>query len=68
MVDKRLFIEQLFRQNYNEMFRLARTLLGDAEEADDVVQDVFLKIAKSEIQPEDCVSAVISLRLSAMPV
>ena len=54
MVDKRLFIEQLFRQNYNEMFRLARTLLGDAEEADDVVQDVFLKIAKGKIQPEDC--------------
>ena len=35
-------IELLFRQNYNEMTHLARVLLGNDEEAEDVVQDIYL--------------------------
>ena len=46
-------LEQLFRQNYSEMIHLARVLLGDDGEADDVVQDIFLRIADSDIlRPE----------------
>ena len=46
-------LEQLFRQNYSEMIHLARVLLGDDGEAEDVVQDIFLRIADSDIlRPE----------------
>ena len=52
MLDKRI-LEQLFRRNYSEMIRLARVLLGDDGEAEDVVQDIFLRIADSDIlRPE----------------
>ena len=42
-------LETLFRQNYSEMIHLARVLLGDDGEAEDVVQDIFLRVANSEI-------------------
>jgi len=42
-------IELLFRQNYSEMTHLARVLLGNDEEAEDVVQDIFVRIASSDI-------------------
>ena len=51
MLDKRI-LEQLFRQNYSEMIHLARVLLGDDGEAEDVVQDIFLRIADSDIPPK----------------
>ena len=52
MLDKRI-LEQLFRRNYSEMIHLARVLLGDDGEAEDVVQDIFLRIADSDIlRPE----------------
>ena len=46
------YIELLFRQNYSKMIHLARVLLGNDSEADDVVQDVFLRIADSNIPPK----------------
>ena len=52
MLDKRI-LEQLFRQNYSEMIHLARVLLGDDGEAEDVVQDIFLRIADSDIPPKN---------------
>ena len=52
MLDKRI-LEQLFRQNYSEMILLARVLLGDDGEAEDVVQDIFLRIADSDIPPQN---------------
>lgn len=51
MLDKRI-LEQLFRQHYSKMVRLAIVLLGDDEEAEDVVQDVFLRIADDDVPPE----------------
>ena len=52
MLDKRI-LEQLFRRNYSEMIHLARVMLGDDGEAEDVVQDIFLRIADSDIlRPE----------------
>ena len=62
MLDKRT-LEQLFRQNYSEMIHLASVLLGERlrvgasagidEEAEDVVQDVFLRVADSDIPPKN---------------
>ncbi|MDE5571702.1 MAG: sigma-70 family RNA polymerase sigma factor [Prevotella sp.] len=46
-------IEQLFRQNYSEMIHLARVLLGNDEEAGDVVQDIFLRVAGSDVPPKN---------------
>ena len=47
MLEQR-YLEQLFRQNYSKMIHLARVLLGNDEEAEDVVQDIFLRIADSD--------------------
>ena len=52
MLDKRI-LEQLFRQNYSEMIHLASVLLGNDEEAEDVVQDIFLRVARSDMPPKD---------------
>ena len=49
---EKLILEQLFRRNYSEMIRLARVLLGDDEEAEDVVQDVFLRVADGDHVPD----------------
>ena len=46
-------LETLFRQRYSEMIRLARILLGDDDEAADVVQDIFLKLADSNALPKN---------------
>lgn len=43
----------LFLRHYNEMFHLARTLLYDDAEAEDTVQDVFVRIMQSDILPAD---------------
>lgn len=51
LAERKQFIEQLFRQNYSEMIHLASVLLGDDEEAEDVVQDIFLRVADSDIPP-----------------
>ena len=48
MLEQRI-LEELFRQNYSKMIHLARVLLGDDEEAEDVVQDIFLRLANSDI-------------------
>ena len=50
MLEKRI-LEQLFRQNYSEMIHLARVLLGDDGEAEDVVQDIFLRVANTCVMP-----------------
>ena len=46
-------LEELFRQNYSEMIHLARVLLGNGGEAEDVVQDIFLRVANSDIPPQN---------------
>ena len=52
MLEQRI-LEQLFRRNYSEMIHLARVLLNDDEEAEDVVQDIFLRVADSDIPPQN---------------
>jgi len=48
MID-RTTLQGLFCQHYSEMNRLARTLLYDDEAAEDVVQDVFVRLMDADI-------------------
>lgn len=43
-------LEGLFRQHYGKMIHLARTLLHDDAEAQDVVQDVFARLLENDYQ------------------
>ncbi|MBO4810504.1 MAG: sigma-70 family RNA polymerase sigma factor [Prevotella sp.] len=52
MLEHRI-LEQLFRLNYSKMIHLASILLGNDEEAEDVVQDIFLRVAASDIPPQN---------------
>ena len=52
MIDKTI-LQRLFCQHYSEMFRLARTLLYDTQEAEDAVQDVFVRLMNSDIAPAE---------------
>lgn len=61
MLEQR-YLEQLFRQNYSEMNHLARVLLGNDGEADDVVQDIFLRIADSDIPPKSDNYLLVAVR------
>ena len=61
MLDKGI-IEQLFRRNYSEMIRLARVLLAGDGEAEDVVQDIFLRVANSDISPKNDSYLLIAVR------
>lgn len=45
-------MEQLFRANYERMYRLAFALLHDNEEARDVVSDVFSKLWEHDVKEE----------------
>lgn len=49
MNDKSI-LEGLFRQHYGKMTHLARTLLHDDAEAQDIVQDVFARLLENEYQ------------------
>ena len=55
-------LERLFRQNYSEMIHLASVLLGDDEEAEDVVQDIFLRVADNDIPPKNDNYMLIAVR------
>ncbi len=46
-------IGMLFRQYYNRMLRLARTMLYDDEESRDVVSEVFATLIKTDILPKN---------------
>jgi len=52
MLEQRI-LEGLFRRNYSKMIHLAKVLLGDDEEAEDVVQDIFLRLTDSDIPPQN---------------
>lgn len=46
-------IEELFRQHYAQMIRLAKRMLYDDEEARDVVSEVFATLASTDITPSN---------------
>ncbi|MGQ9610557.1 MAG: RNA polymerase sigma factor [bacterium] len=47
IIDEQNFI-MLMKQNQKRLYRLAFYLLGDAEEAKDIVQDAFLRVWKKK--------------------
>ena len=55
-------LETIFRQNYSKMIHLARVLLGDGGDAEDVVQDIFLRVADSDIPPQSDSYLLIAVR------
>ena len=52
MIDK-TDLHKLFCHHYSEMIHLAKTLLYDNEEAEDAVQNVFVRLIESDILPAD---------------
>lgn len=52
MIDKTI-LHGLFCRHYSEMIHLARTLLYDDAEAEDAVQDVFLRLMTCSTLPAD---------------
>lgn len=52
MIDKTI-LHKLFCRHYSEMLHLARTLLYNDAEAEDTVQDVFVKLMQSDILPKE---------------
>ena len=61
MLDKNI-LEDLFRQHYGKMMHLACALLGDNEEAEDVVQDVFAQLLEKDfpMAPDKCESYLLT--------
>ena len=44
--------ESIYRQHYAKMYRLARTMLYDADESKDVVSDIFARLLREKYQPQ----------------
>ena len=42
-------IQQLFKQHYAKMYRVARTILYDEQESEDVVSDIFEHLLHGQI-------------------
>ena len=61
MLNKRI-LQPLFRRNYSEMIHLSRVLLGDDDEAEDMVQDIILRIADSNSPPKNDSYFLIAVR------
>lgn len=61
MLDKNI-LEGLFRQHYGKMIHLAGTLLGNNDEAEDVVQDVFARLLEKDfpMAPDKCESYLLT--------
>ena len=44
--------ESIYRQHYAKMYRLARTMLYDADESKDVVSDIFARLLRDGDRPQ----------------
>ena len=44
--------ENIYRQHYAKMYRLARTMLYDADESKDVVSDIFARLLRGGVMPD----------------
>ena len=44
--------EDIYRQHYAGMYRLARTMLYDADESKDVVSDIFARLLRDSDRPQ----------------
>ena len=48
--DRRAWVEQLSERHGRAVFHAAYRVLGDAEDAEDALQDVFLKLLQGKIR------------------
>ena len=60
LAEREQFIQRLFRQHYDRMIRLAKTMLYDDEESRDVVSEVFAVLVKTDIMPRNVESYLMS--------
>ncbi len=44
--------EEIYRRHYPAMYRLARTILYDADDSKDVVSEIFSRLLRGEIVPQ----------------
>ena len=44
--------EDIYRQHFAKMYRLARTMLYDVDESKDVVSDIFARLLREKYQPQ----------------
>lgn len=44
--------ENIYRQHYAKMYRLARTMLYDVDESKDVVSDIFARLLREKYHPQ----------------
>ena len=52
MMTKEKF-EELYRRHYPAMYRLARTILYDADDCKDVVSDIFARLLRGNVVPQN---------------
>lgn len=45
--------EEIFRRHYSAMYRLAKTMLYDADECKDVVSEVFTRLLRGDVVPQE---------------
>lgn len=45
--------EEIYRQHYPAMYRLARTILYDADDSRDVVSEVFVRLLQDNVKPQE---------------
>ena len=45
--------EEIYRQHYPDMYRLARTILYDADDSKDVVSEVFTRLLRGDVVPQE---------------
>src|SRR6185503_2252361 len=44
-------LEAMFREHYRLVYQTARSLVGNPSDAEDVLQAVFLRLARNEVPP-----------------
>ena len=44
--------EEIYRRHYPDMYRLARTMLYDADDCKDVVSEIFARLLRGDIVPQ----------------
>lgn len=59
-------LEALFREHYDRVFRTAYRITGSASDAEDVLQTVFLRLARRETLPEFTPNAAAYLTRAAI--
>ena len=52
MMTKEKF-EEIYRRHYPAMYRLARTILYDADDSKDVVSEIFARLLRGDVVPHD---------------